>query len=366
MPDPSRFLFVTCQLGAERAVKDEIARHWDGFNFAFSRPGFLTFKLPDGMKLPADFDLGSVFSRSYGLSLGKVDGEDEEELSRGIWEIIGRRQVRRIHVWQRDWAVPGEGDFEPSITPRATAVGESIARLCPRPEMLADDPLAPAAPGEFVLDCVMVEPDQWWIGYHQAASSNSCWPGGIPSLVLPEGAVSRAWLKMEEALLWSRFPIGEGSRCAELGSAPGGASQVLLSRGATVMGVDPAEMHPAVEEHPNFTHVRSRVPQVRRREFGKVRWIMADMNVAPSYTLDAVESIVLHPRVHVRGLLLTLKLTDWKLAGEIDQYTDRIRGWGFNLVAGRQLAHNRREICVSALKKPFRQKRSRGGRRRGR
>ena len=38
------------------------------------------------------------------------------------------------------------------------------------------------------------------------------------------------------------------------------------------------------------------------------------MNVAPRYTLDAVEAIVTHPEVNIRGLLLTLKLPDWDLA----------------------------------------------------
>ncbi len=36
MPD---FLFVTCQIGAEGAVKGELGRRWPGFRFAFSRPG---------------------------------------------------------------------------------------------------------------------------------------------------------------------------------------------------------------------------------------------------------------------------------------------------------------------------------------
>ena len=80
-----------------------------------------------------------------------------------------------------------------------------------------------------------------------------------------------------------------------------------------VTGIDPAEMAPAVLEHPHFTHIRRRSTQVRRREFRKIRWLTADMNVAPDYTLDAVEAIVTHPQINIRGLLLTLKLPEWKL-----------------------------------------------------
>ena len=113
--------------------------------------------------------------------------------------------------------------------------------------------------------------------------------GGIIPLELPPHAVSRAWLKMEEALRWSQLPMEPGSRCVEIGSSPGGASQALLDRGLIVIGVDPAEMDPAVAAHPNFTHLRKRASEVRRKEFRKVRWLTADMNVAPNYTLDAVE-----------------------------------------------------------------------------
>ena len=161
---------------------------------------------------------------------------------------------------------------------------------------------------------------------------------------------------MEEALHWSRLPIPRDARVAEIGSAPGGASQALLARGFYVTGIDPAEMDPAVLEHPRFTHLRRRSTQVRRREFRKIRWLTVDMNVAPSYTLDAVEEIVTHPEINIRGMLLTLKLPDWNLAAEVPEYLARIKSWGYNLIRARQLQHNRREICVAALQKPFRRK----------
>ncbi len=176
------------------------------------------------------------------------------------------------------------------------------------------------------------------------------------SLELPADAVSRAWLKMEEALRWSELPISPGARVAEIGSAPGGASQALLSRGLIVTGIDPAEMAPVVLKHPRFTYIRHRSMEVRRRNFQKIRWLTADMNVAPEYTLDAVEAIVTHPRVNVRGLLLTLKLPEWELASSLPEYVARIRGWGYNVVRARQLQYDRREVCVAALQRPFRRK----------
>jgi len=359
------FLFATCQLGAERAVKYEVNRRWPDVHAAFSRPGFLTFKVPSDHPIHEDFEFPSIFARGFGISLGKAVGATREQLAQSVWELCGQRPVRRLHVWQRDTAKPGDDDFEPSLTPLAIGIHQSIYQACPAPERLApgaEDPEKPARRGEFVLDCVVVDPDQWWVGYHKATSIATRWPGGIIPLQFPPHAVSRAWLKMEEALRWSQLPIAPGSRCVEIGSAPGGASQALLDREMIVIGIDPAEMDPSVAAHPRFTHIRKRASEVRRKEFRKVRWLTADMNVAPNYTLDVVEEIVNHPEVSIRGLLLTLKLFEWKLAEKVPEYLERVRSWGYNEVAARQLAHNRQEIVVAALQRPFYRKPSHSSR----
>jgi 23S rRNA (cytidine2498-2'-O)-methyltransferase len=356
MSDRPQFLFTTCQLGAEASVKAELARRWPDFRLAYSRPGFLTFKLPEDHRLKADFDLGSVFARAYGFCLGKATGNSLDELARNVWGVYGGRPVRRLHVWPRDAARPGDHDFEPSISTAAIEAREAILRHGPAAETFAegaDDPWAAAARGEFVLDCVIVQPNEWWVGYHRAGTIASRWPGGMSRLELPSNAVSRAWLKMEEALRWSQLPIRTGARCVEIGSSPGGASQALLSRGLIVQGIDPAEMHPSVLAHSNFTHIRKRASQVRRREFRKVRWLMADMNVAPEYTCDVVESIVTHWEVSIRGMILTLKLFDQEHADRVPEYLERVQGWGYNVVRARQLQHNRQEVCVAVLQKPF-------------
>lgn len=350
------FLFVTCQIGAERAVKHELAQQWPDFRLAYSRPGFLTFKLPAAGELRADFDLGSVFARAYAFSLGRVNGQELDEMAERVWEFPPPRTPQRIHVWQRDSVKPGEQGFATPVNALAYEVAERIGRACRARRRLASDATdlaRPAQPGETVLDCVIVGPHEWWVGYHQVRDTASAWSGGAIPVHSPPDAVSRAFLKMEESLCWSALPIPVGARCAELGSAPGGASQALLRRGMRVLGIDPAEMHPAVLAHPNFTHLRRRVNQVRRREFRRIRWLMADMNVAPTYTLDAVEAIVTHPEIHIRGMLLTLKLVRWELASQVPRFLDRVRSWGYNQVRARQLLYHRQEICVAALRRPF-------------
>lgn len=339
------FLFTACQIGAEPALKGEVAANWPDFRLAFSRPGFLTFKLPPDHGLAGDFDLKSVFARTYGFSLGRVEGTDAARLVEETWKLAEQGKFSQLHVWQRDALAPGEHGFEPGPTELADEVGRLLTAN--RPQLPVN---RRARPGEQVLDVVLVEPNQWFIGTHQAASMPSRWPGGVCQIEPPEDMISRAYLKMQEALLWSRLPIAPGDRAVEIGSSPGGACQALLDQGLVVTGIDPAEMDESLLDRPHFTHLRKRASEVKRREFSGVKWLMADSNVAPAHTLDSVEAIVTHADVHIRGMLLTLKLLHWELAAEIPAYVARVRSWGYEHVRARQLAFNRQEICLLAMK----------------
>ncbi len=372
----TEFLFATCQIGAERALKDEVARRWPDARAAYSRPGFLTFKVPES--LPPGFDLASTFARSYGFSLGCVRDSSRSpitnhasdvpesaaseqggqaaangsldtsvKMAQRVWELAGNRAYVRLHVFERDCRPAGEHDYDPGPTPAARELDALLRQH--GPASLHRGLIA--RPGECVLDVILVGPSEWWVGWHQAATVPSRWPGGMLNLALPPEAVSRAWLKTEEALRWLRLRLEPGQRCVELGAAPGGSCQALLARGVHVMGIDPAEMHPAVLAHPRFVHVRKRAHQVRRREFRGVDWLFADINLPPTYTLDTVEAIVTYPGVAPRGLVLTLKLPDWNLAAEVPEWIARVQSWGFAYVRTRQLQFNRQEICLAALRR---------------
>ena len=177
--------------GADAAVKEEAARRWPDVHAAYCRPGLITFKVPPDHPIRPDFDLRSVFARAAGLSLGQAAGDDAQQRAQSVWELLGPRTVTRVHVWPRDAKRPGEDDFEPSITPAAVEVRETIRQACPRPEMLGADDRdwrLPTRLGELVLDVILVDPQQWWVGYHQATSQSCRWPGGMMPLELPPDA----------------------------------------------------------------------------------------------------------------------------------------------------------------------------------
>jgi 23S rRNA (cytidine2498-2'-O)-methyltransferase len=115
-----------------------------------------------------------------------------------------------------------------------------------------------------------------------------------------------------------------------------------------VTGIDPAEMDPAVLAHPNFTHVRARAKEVKRSVFRGCQWLVMDANVAPNYTLDTLEGVLTQGGARPEGLVLTLKLTEPKLAEKLPAFAERLRRFGFRRVRMRQLAFNRQEVCAVA------------------
>ena len=350
------FVFVVCQAGAEAALKTEIRRRHPELRLAFSRPGFVTFKTPDTRGFIENFQLKSVFARAWGHSIGKVVGSDTATMVREYGELLSAHlsaeqlaACRHVHVWERDRFLPGSRGFEPGVSVLATEVGRILE---PSSEDTTAKRSVNAIPEaeQLIIDCVLVEPGEWWIGWHIADEGPSCWPGGAPQIQLPEHAVSRTWLKMTEGLMWSGFPVNSGDSAVEIGSSPGGSCQALLGLGLTVTGIDPAEMAEALSKEEKFTHVRGRAKEQPRRFFSNFRWLASDASAVPNYALDSIEAIVTHKSVNIEGLLLTLKFTDWKLADEIPLYHKRIRSWGYQNVRSRQLAFNRREICVAATK----------------
>jgi 23S rRNA (cytidine2498-2'-O)-methyltransferase len=344
-----RFVFAAAQAGAERHLKHEITRGHPELRFAFSRPGFVTFRVPED--LPDAFALRSVFARTWGYSLGKVGGTDDAQLGRDAWRLVGEllpdRQFGHLHVWQREQSLPGDEGYDSTADVLTQGIGKSL--LDQLPAAIGGVALnCVAAAGELVLDCVLVERNEWWLGWHRAAAPETRWPGGVPRIAMPPRLISRAYLKIVEALEWSELPIAAGDRCVEIGSAPGGSCLALLERGLVVTGIDPAEMDPLVLAEPRFTHLRARAKDVKRSVFRECRWLVMDANVAPNYTLDTLDGLLTEAGARPEGLVLTLKLTDPELAGKLPEIAERIRSYGYKNVRMRQLAFNRREICAVA------------------
>jgi len=353
------YLFVTCQRGAEKALKAELTGSHPEFRASFSRPGFVTFKVPAALAADSKWSLDSHFARQWAWSLGKVTDESDSPaaLTKALVQelrTLAPEPFHQLHVWPRDAAPVGHRGFEPGETDESRAARELLLAELPPELLLRNDEgkTASLRAGQRVLDVVLVEPGEWWFGWHTVRRGEpwSRWPGGVFVAAMDESIVSRAYLKMREGITSFRWPVKFGDTVIEIGSSPGGASQALLELGLKVIGVDPAEMHETLLAEKKFTHWRMRGSEIKKTRLRGVKWLTADLNVAPDYTLDTVEEIVTNQHVRIAGLLLTIKLPEWDLAAQIPEHMARVKSWGYKSVRARQLSHNRQEYCLCALR----------------
>jgi 23S rRNA (cytidine2498-2'-O)-methyltransferase len=365
LPAPAErgeFLLVACQPGAEAAVVARQEAVLPTLRKAAWRKGVVTFRLGttaagEAFDPPDDFCPDLVFARTCIRSLGQVTGESPETLAAAAVVHAGSGPWDRVHVWERMPLRPGA---EAGATPtHADDVARPLLATIPG---AADAPIART--GDLVLDvCLDAAPDdphdggradggelhRAWIGWHRATTPASTWPGGLYPRTLPEGKVSRAWLKLDEAIGSFGLTLDRGARALELGCAPGGACQRLLEAGLDVTGIDPAAVDERIAEHPQFTHWRMRARDVKLRACRGFDWLVADMNIDPTSTLESIGRVVTAPGVRLRGIIATLKLPTWERAAELPAWLATFREWGFRPQA-RQLSTAGREVCVVGLR----------------
>ena len=351
---PGEFLLCTCQAGAEAALQRLAAEVMSATRPGVWRRGLVTFRLP-AASLVGDPPHDLVFARTAIHSLGQVTGANDDSRVAAAAALAAGIAFDNVHVWPREATV-------------------DLPLVAIREQLIAargiDPTISPVAkPGDLVLDCVFDSADRWWIGWHSAAGPASCWPGGIypaAALPLPEGRVSRAWLKLDEAIALFGIPFEPGQRALELGASPGGACQRLLEAGLKVVGVDPAVVDARLAAEPNFQQWRMRARDVPLRRCGGIDWLVADMNIDPKSTMAALGRIAMAPGVQLAGIVATLKLPDWSRAAEVSGWIKEFFSWGLEPRA-RQLSTGGREICVVAVRpegawRPVVRKDARGGR----
>jgi 23S rRNA (cytidine2498-2'-O)-methyltransferase len=344
---------MACQGGAEATLRQRAAVVAPGLRPAAWRRGVVTFRVaepavpgdPPGTEPGPALLAELVFARAAIHSLGQVTGGDPSALAHAAASLATASGTvfATAHAWSRAVA-PGRGPG--SASDPAPVVRASLLESLGLP---ADTPPV-AALGDLVLDCVIDEPGRAWVGWHRAADVASAWPGGVhPAAAepLPTGVVSRAWLKLDEAIRVFGIPLVRGQQAIELGAAPGGACQRLLEAGLRVVAVDPALLDPAVVTAAGLTHWRMRARDVPLERFRGCDWLVADMNIDPISTLQALGRVATAPGVHLAGIIATLKIPNWSRAAELPAWFDAFRSWGLEPRA-RQLSTAGREVCVVA------------------
>lgn len=339
----SAFLFVLCQPGAEAALKAELARSAPHLRPAFSRPGLVTFKDTTG-EHAQEPTIDAVFARRMGLSLGSC-ATPAAVVTRALELELS---PLRLHVCARD---AHEADTLIDDD-RLVSIETAIRALAPSTLFHAS---ARAETNDRVLNVIVSDDEPLWLGVHVQRALQSPWPGGLFPIELPEHAPSRAYLKLAQALEWSRAPLRAGDMALEIGAAPGGATYALLERGVSVLGVDPGDMDPSVlvmvgPHDARLQHIKAPVGGLQREQLpARVEWLLLDVNLAPQVALRSIQRLVPPLRKHLLGMFLTLKLNDWSTADTIPRFLAQARELGLEQPRAVQLPAHRQEVLLFGL-----------------
>jgi len=156
------------------------------------------------------------------------------------------------------------------------------------------------------------------------------------------GTLSRAALKLEEALDWAGDAPGPKETCVDLGAAPGGWTQRLLQRGARVVAVDPAKLK--VPPNKKLVHVQDSAFRYEPDE--PADWLFCDMAWRP---LEVAQLLAKWGRKQwAIRLVANIKLPMKDKWPALDRVRATLEEGGWRNVKLRQLYHDRDEVTLTA------------------
>ncbi len=162
-----------------------------------------------------------------------------------------------------------------------------------------------------------------------SARCSSPFPGGVMEFQEDKfGPPSRAYLKLQEALVRARRFPRPGERCLDAGATPGGWTWVLARLGADVTAVDRAPLDARVMAMPNVTYLKHDAFTLKPEEIGPIDWLCSDVICYPPRLLEWVE------RWLASGLCRNFVCTI-KMQGEPDAETTR----AFAAIPGGSVVH---------------------------
>lgn len=288
----------------------------------FSRPGMLTAHHTATRP--------SVLARVWGTDLRRLQ-------SLGDVRALSDGGATCVHIYDRETGAP--------ITDDRAALVQDVLGL----------PLRDSQPGERVIDVICAPDEPTWAGLHEHDDLAMACPAGARAAAVPDDSPSRAFAKIEEAILWRGLDVRAGHRALEIGCAPGGAALALARRGLHVLGVDAGSIAPHVlGTHPGGGRVDQLVKKMgalTRDELPMpTQWLLIDVNVAPGVAIHEIQRFIPPLRDGLRGVIFTWKLNDESFVLELPRWEAALHEWNVGSPLIRHLPSNRREVCVVVAK----------------
>lgn len=372
------FVYSTCKRGWEKLLKYEVSLAQPELRFAFSRPGLMTWKCPDGV--PPQIDARNLwFSRSSGESLlGQAQSADDVlSVAREIKTKQSPTVPLRLHCWAREEEEGAELSEHPQIIEdRAARTRRLRHELLNTTDDLFHSDGEEARPGDVVLDVIVGEPTDKamaFVGFHKHVPGIrwTGFPNDCPRAELPPEAPSRAYLKTEQAIRALGLPVVAGQVALEVGSAPGGSVLSLLNRGLSVVGVDPCPADrthsPVVAKNSKFHEIRLKLHQLGPQQLAAiphpaVHWVLCDANIdaweAAPQIATVCQRLEQRSPGSLKGLIFTVKLGGpvfSKKPEQVLEFLDFVKesvgkksGWDPSTFVITSLPANRQEVLLFA------------------
>jgi 23S rRNA (cytidine2498-2'-O)-methyltransferase len=120
---------------------------------------------------------------------------------------------------------------------------------------------------------------------HTIIASPKCsspFPGGL--ITFEEDKInppSRAYLKVQEALVRAKKWPQPGEKCLDAGACPGGWTWVLANLGAEVIAVDRSPLDEKLMTNPNINFIKHDAFTLKPEEIGPIDWFFSDVICYP-------------------------------------------------------------------------------------
>lgn len=311
------FYFLTIE-GNEALLKEELKLFYPSLRFAYSRPGFCTFKnAGEDIALKTFAKKRFIFALSYGLNLKRTK---IEHISAEVDELK-KEGFENFNFYQLPHLQPHSGWQELKQSFQCHENSSSC------------------------VDFIQTHGDEVFIGHRQSDRFASPF---LRQLTQDRAdVISRAYYKGADAL--KLFGLKAPAEVLELGSSPGGTTQYLLENGFKVQGVDPGEMDQSLAAHADFIFHKTSVQDFRIFPKNEISILMSDINLNPMMVIGECQRLATFlPKL--KYILVTCKVKNEQQVSHIRKYVKMLREMGMKRIEMVQLSYHRKEFLAFGSK----------------